>query len=150
MKCSKAKNLISPYIDGELCGSDRVKLEEHIKVCESCLSMMKEMQGLHQVFVSTKKYEAPYGFHTRVMANVKTATPARYPRIPIPVRFAEGAVILLLIAVGIMSGSLLTRGHTPEKADYEIASLHLDVFDSAPPGTLGSAYLAMTEGRNEK
>jgi hypothetical protein len=56
----------------------------------------------------------------------------------------------MLITVGITSGTFLVKGIMPEKAGNEIASLHLDVFESAPPGTLGAAYLAMAEGRNEK
>jgi hypothetical protein len=30
------------------------------------------------------------------------------------------------------------------------SSFSLDVFDAAPPGSLGNAYLAMTEVENEK
>lgn len=150
MKCSKARRLISPYIDSELSSGDRNKLEDHMKVCKICRNMVKETQALHQVFVNTEKFEAPYGFRARVMANVKTAKPGWFPRIPIPIRLAEGAVILLLIAIGIITGSFLVKGFLPQRMGNELASLHLEVFDSAPPGTLGSAYLAMTGERNEK
>ncbi len=150
MKCSEARKLISPYFDGELSEANKRELESHVRVCESCRSEIRETQELHQLFVNEEKYDAPFGFHVRVMANVKTAKPGWSPRIPFAVWLAEGALILLLIAVGIMSGSLLTQGLSPDKAENEIATLHLDVFNSAPPGTLGGAYLAMTEVRNEK
>jgi hypothetical protein len=38
----------------------------------------------------------------------------------------------------------------PEKAEYGIASLHLDAFHSTPPGSLGGAYITMTEANHEE
>jgi anti-sigma factor RsiW len=150
MNCSKTRKLISPYIDGELSEVKKRELEDHMKGCEECRAEMEEMKGLRQLFVNTDKFEAPYGFHGRVLANVNTSKPGWRSGISIPVRLAEALTVLGLVAVGVMSGTLLVKGLIPEKAGYEMASLHLDVFDSTPPGTLGGAYLAMTEGRNEK
>ncbi len=151
MKCSNARKLISPYIDGELSAGAKKDIEDHMRACESCRSEMKETQELHQLFVTTDKFKAPYGLRERIMANVNTAGRTDWsPRIPIPVRLAEAAMVLVLIAVGIMSGRLMVKGLMPEKAGSEMASLHLDLFQSTPPGTLGGAYLAMTEERNEK
>ena len=59
-------------------------------------------------------------------------------------------MVLVLIAVGIVSGTFMVKALTPDKVGSEIASLHLDIFQSTPPDTLGGAYLAMTEERNEK
>lgn len=151
MNCSKTQKFISPYIDGELSEGTKRNLESHIKDCEKCRTEMKAMQELHQLFVSTEKFKAPHGFHTRVMANVNTAKGTGWlSGISIPVRLAEAVMVLVLIAVGILSGSLLGKGLAPAKVGNEMAALHLDVFNSAPPGTLGGAYLAMTEERNEK
>jgi len=150
MNCSKAHKLISPYIDGELSEREVSVLENHLKVCPNCWTEVEEMKGLHKLFVNTEKFEAPYGFHTRVMGNVNATKTKKMPGISIPVRLAEAAIVLVLIAIGIMSGSFLVKGIMPGKAPDVIASLHLDVFEYAPPGTLGGAYLAMTEGRNEK
>ncbi len=151
MKCSKARKLISPYVDGELTEGNKWEFEGHIRVCESCRSKLEANQEVQQLFVNTEKFKAPFGFHSRVMANVKMAKPSWSPRIPIQVRLAEAVMVLLLIAVGIISGSFLVKGLVPEgTGNGMIASLHLDVFNSAPPGTLGGAYLAMTEANHEK
>ena len=56
----------------------------------------------------------------------------------------------MVIALGVLSGSLLIKDYMPDKARQVMASLSLDVFDSAPPDSLGGAYLAMTEVRDEK
>ncbi len=150
MKCSKARKLKSPYSDGELTEGDKRSYENHIKVCESCRTEMEDVQGLRQLFVNMEKFETPFGFHSRVVANVSTEKPGWSPRIPIPVRLAEAVMVLLLIAAGIVSGTFMVKGFMPEKVGNEMASLHLDMFQSAPPGTLGGAYLAMMEVRNEK
>ena len=150
MKCSKTQKLISPYIDGELAASKKQEFEDHMKVCEKCRIEMEELQGLRQLFVTAESFDAPYGFHTRVMASVNASKTAWHPGISLPVRLAETAMVLVLIAVGIVSGTFMVKALTPDKVGNEIASLHLEIFQSTPPDTLGGAYLAMTEERNEK
>ena len=151
MNCSKARKLISPYIDAELSQDDRREFEDHIGVCDSCRSELEANQGLYRLFANTEKFKTPFGFHSRVMANVNMVKPGWSPRIPIPVRLAEGAMVILLIAVGIVSGSFLAKGLLHERTgNGTMASLHLDVFISSPQGTLEGAYLAMTEANHEK
>lgn len=150
MKCSKAHELISPYIDGELSEGRKKGLEDHLNACKKCRMEVEGFQGLRDLFVNTEKYEAPYGFHAKVMANVNTTKTGRLFWVPIPVRLAEAVMVLALVAAGIMSGTLLVKGLMPEQARDAVASLHLDLFESAPPGTLAGAYLAMTEVRNDK
>ncbi len=150
MKCSKMQKLMSPYVDDELPEEEKKALEVHLKGCKKCSAEMKEIQGLRQLFVDTENFEAPYGFHAKVMAKVDAPVHRKLLWVPIPVRIAEAITVLALIAVGIISGSLLVNGFSPERMGNELASLNLDVFNFAPPGTLGGAYLAMTEVRDEK
>jgi anti-sigma factor RsiW len=150
MKCSKAHKLISPYIDGELMERDVKPLEEHIKGCHKCRAEFEESNELHNLFANADKFKAPYGFHARVMASVSTSKTGRLFWVSIPRRLAEAVMVLVLIAAGIVSGTFLVRGLLRVQTRDAVASLHLDVFESAPPDTLGGAYLAMTEVRNEK
>jgi anti-sigma factor RsiW len=150
MECSKAHKLISPYIDGELQERNMKTLEDHMKICDKCRAEFEEGKELHNLFANADKFKAPYGFHTRVMANISSGKIRGSSRIPVFVRLAEGFVIIVVIALGVLSGSLLTKGYMPDKARDVMASLSLDVFDSAPPGSLGGVYLAMTEVRDEK
>ncbi len=150
MKCLNAHKLISPYIDGELSEWDMRRLEDHMKVCHKCQEEFEEGKELHKLFANADNFKAPYGFHARVMANISSGKARGIPRIPVFARFAEAIVIIAVIAFGILSGRLVVKGYQPDKARDVMASLSLDVFDSAPPGTLGGAYLAMTEVRDEK
>ena len=150
MKCSKARKLISPYIDGELTERDCRILEDHTKVCHKCRAEFEEGKELHNLFANADKFKAPYGFHTRVMANISAGNIRVNSRVPFFVRLAEAGFIILVIAFGIFSGSLAIKGYPQDKARDVMASLSLDVFDSAPPDSLGGVYLAMTETKNEK
>lgn len=150
MKCSKAHKLISPYIDGELTEPDTKTLEDHMKVCHKCRTEFEEEKELYNLFANVDGFKAPYGFHTRVMANISSGKTRGTPGIKLFAGFAEGVLIIAVMAFGILSGSLFIRGSLPDKAGEVIASLSLDVFDPAPPGSLAGAYLAMTEVRDEK
>lgn len=150
MECSKAHKLISAYIDSELSGRDMQRLEAHINVCLNCRTEFEEEKELHNLFANVDGFKAPYGFHTRVMANVGSGKARGLSGIPVFARVAEAVVIIAVMAFGILSGSLFIKGPMPDKAVAVMASLSLDVFDPAPPDSLGGVYLAMTEVKNEK
>ncbi|MHB8882161.1 MAG: anti-sigma factor family protein [Thermodesulfovibrionales bacterium] len=150
MNCSKAHKLISPYIDGELPESEMKTLEDHIKVCSGCRTELEESRELHNLFSKADTYKAPYGFHARVMASLTSGKTKESSESRIFVRLAEALVILVVITFGVVSGSLMINGNQPDKTNDVIASLSLDVFDSAPPGSLSGVYIALTEVRNEK
>jgi len=150
MNCSKAHKVISPYIDGELPEQDMKALEDHIKVCSNCRAAFEEGKELHNLFTYTEEFKAPYGFNTRVITNITSEKIRGFSRFPVFVRLAEAAVIIVVIALGALTGSLAIKGNAPDKARDIMASLSLDVFNSAPPESLGGVYLAMTEAGNEK
>jgi predicted anti-sigma-YlaC factor YlaD len=150
MKCSKARKLISTYIDRELMERDMKTLEDHIKVCHKCRKEFEEGREIHNLFANADKFKAPYGFHTRVMSNISSGKIRESSGIPVLARLAEAVVVIVVIALGVLSGSFLLKGYMPDKAREVMASLSLDVFDPAPPDSLGGAYLAMTEVKNEK
>ena len=150
MKCSKAHKLISPYIDGELTERDVKLLEDHMKACHKCRREFEEIKKLHNLFASADKFNAPYGFHTRVMGNISSGKARGILGIPFFAGVAEAVVIIAIIAIGISSGSLAIKGYPQDKTRDITASFSLDVFDPAPPDSLGGVYLAMTEMKNEK
>ena len=150
MKCSKGEKLISPYIDGELPERDIKTLEDHMKVCHKCLATFEDGRELHNLFANANKFRAPYGFHTRIMANISSGKISETSGIPVFARLAEAVLVVVVIALGVLSGRLLIKDYMPDRARDVVASLSLDVFHSAPPDSLGGAYLAMTEVRNEK
>jgi len=150
MSCPKTK-LISAYLDKELVLSEKAAFEIHLKGCNSCAHALEELRSLRVVFANVERLPAPYGFATRVMARTAELENKKAPwLVPFFVRFAEAAVLLVVITVGILAGKVMTNSSSATTTTNIASSLSLDLFDAAPPGSLGGAYLAMTEAKHEK
>ena len=150
MSCPKSK-LISAYLDKEMGFGEKTAFETHVQGCNSCSNALEVLQSLRAAFINAKRHQAPYGFATRVMARTAELEKKKTPWIvPFFVRFAEAAVLLVVISLGILAGNVMTNSSSVAQTTNIASSLSLDMFDAAPPGSLGGAYLAMTEARNEK
>ena len=149
MRCLKRK-LVSPYIDCELSEEERDLFKSHINECLECTGELKRLQKMHKLFASAETFKTPLGFSTRVLSNIRAKEPERFGGfVHILAKSAEGFVMLLLIVVGIILGSFLSKNLVSEKGNL-VASLSLDIFEPAPPDSVGGVYLAMTEAKNEK
>ncbi len=149
MSCPKSK-LISAYLDKELRLREKTAFEAHVQGCDICSQTLEEMRSLRMAFSNTEHYQAPHGFATRVMARTAVLERKKSPwLVPLFIRFAEVAVLLLVITVGILAGKVMTNSSLAMKTTNIASSLSLDMFDATPPGSLGGAYLAMTEVSNE-
>ncbi|MDA8085934.1 MAG: zf-HC2 domain-containing protein [Nitrospiraceae bacterium] len=147
MRCSKAKKLISPYVDGELEPMDKECLESHIRQCSECGKLFEGLSEMHKAFAGTVRFKAPYGFADRVMARVTALETRKIFQIA---GFARIAAFCLVVAVGITSGKMMMKKLVPgNKGGIMVSSLSLSSFDPAPPDSVGGAYLAMTEEDHE-
>jgi hypothetical protein len=70
--------------------------------------------------------------------------------VPLFIGFAEAAILLIVITMGIVAGKVMTNGSPAVMTTNMASSLSLELFEATPPGSLGGAYLAMTEAKNEK
>ena len=150
MNCSKTQKLVSPYLDGELRATDREAFESHISTCHACSLAAKEASMQHNLFAQAQQFKAPYGFSTKVMAHISSEKTGGFSFTLLFTRFAEVVVLLAIIFSGIISGGFLANRLAPGKLSAVTASLSLDIFEPAPPDSLGGVYLAMTEVRDEK
>ena len=150
MRCSKAHRLLSAYLDGELPARERAGLESHLKQCGVCGQELHGLQEIKRLFALAEPCPAPTGFSRRLMARLDEAAAQRFSLAPLFLRFAETVMVLLIIGLGMMSGSFLTANSGLPSAVNGASLLALDVFDPAPPGSLSGAYLAMLEADDEK
>lgn len=149
MKCSKTK-LVSPYIDGELDEENKASFEAHAHGCPACSARLAAYRDVKNLFAGSVRHAAPYGFSTRVTALVAEQEPGRGTAFPLLVRLAQAVIILLVMTVGVLSGGFLAGGVQGQRMANVASSLSLDVFEPAPPDSLGGVYLAMTETNHEK
>jgi anti-sigma factor RsiW len=150
MSCPKTK-LISAYLDKELGLGEKTAFETHLQGCNRCSHTLEEMRSLRAAFANSERHPAPYGFATRVLARTAELEKKKTPWfVPFFIRFAEAAVLLIVITMGILAGKVITGSSSSANTPNIASSLSLDLFDATPPGSLGGAYLAMTEAKNEK
>ncbi len=108
MKCSQIRKMISPYVDNELAPDELKLFTSHIQECPACKEELEEIQYVHQLFASAERFEAPFGFATRVMAHLEEAEEAglfsRLWRLltsrPVFLRTVEVAFALVIMLIG--------------------------------------------------
>jgi anti-sigma factor RsiW len=155
MKCTHAKKLISGYLDRELGADEAAAIAAHIEGCKACGREVAEYDALRRIFASAERFDAPYGLGTRVMSMLKEPEKSGLWRIfslqPLFLRIAEVAFALLIMTMGVISGSLLVTDKTMVTAKAGIREVFsLDLFEAAPPGSVSGIYVAMTGGGREK
>jgi hypothetical protein len=149
MRCGKTK-LASPYIDGELEGEEKTLFEAHLRGCLECSRRIEGIRTTRALFANAERCKAPCGFSARVMAKAAERETKRFPLFPLWAKFAEVTVVLVMITVGILSGRFLTNSIMGQRTVNIASSFSLEIFEPAPPGSLGGAYLALMEAGNEK
>lgn len=149
MKCKQARKRISQYIDDELVLDEKEAFALHIRDCAACREVLEETLAVSTMFADAERYSAPYGFATRVMANLEEQDQTWLRRIPgfgpYILRTAEVVFALAVITIGIVSGNLLLEDKMPVPRQVQ-ESFSLDLFQATPPDSIGGIYLAYVGG----
>ncbi len=148
--CSSIKRHIPLFVDGELSIKDEKAVAAHVQTCGLCANELRDMQIMQQMFNLAEKYQAPYGFAERVIANAVSPQEQKGVFVPCFTKVIEAVVFVIIIAVGIASGNFLVPGHPSPEPDTLAVTLSLDIFETAPPGSIGDVYLAVEGTRHEK
>ena len=72
MHCAEIRKLISLYIDDRLSPDEKEAFSSHTRNCSGCQEALEEARAVHELFASAERFSAPYGFTTRVLANLET------------------------------------------------------------------------------
>ena len=148
MKCKQVRKKISQYMD-ELVLDEKEAFASHIRDCAACREVLEETRAVHKMFANAERFSAPYGFATRVMANLEEKDPTWLRILPsfksFFLRSAEVAFALAVLTIGIVSGNLLLEDKTPVHRQVQ-ESFSLDLFQATPPDSIGGIYLAYVGG----
>lgn len=78
MNCRTAQNLISAYVDGELCGVEMLRLRDHLAQCKDCHAEVEELKAVKRLLSGQNPIDVPSGFEERLAAFVlRDEQPAR-------------------------------------------------------------------------
>lgn len=154
MKCLAARKIFSAYIDDELAPEQREAVNLHLRECEVCRNEFEELFAVHTLFAGAERFSAPFGFSTRVMANLeerkKSIWHGFFAR-PLLFRSVEVTFAMIIVVIGLISGSLLMSHRPSTVTSAEVRqSFALNVFEAAPSGSMGGIYVSMTGVRNAR
>ena len=155
MKCTHVKKMVSRYTDGELVLEEKKDFDSHLQGCASCREVLEEARALHQMFASAERFPAPYGFTTRVLANLEDKERSRLRRLlsirPLFLLPAQVALALVVMTIGVISGNLLLAERTdPIGQTIVQEAFYLDLFQATPPDSIGGIYAALMRPGHEK
>ena len=70
MQCERARELLSPYLDGELSAEERRAVAAHIEGCRSCAAQANDFRRIGRTLAEAGREPAPKALALRVRANL--------------------------------------------------------------------------------
>jgi anti-sigma factor RsiW len=155
MKCKHAKKMISQYMDDALSPDEKKDIDSHIRSCASCSEALEETRALHQMFDSVRRFPAPHGFATRVLADLEEKEGSHVLGLfgfrPLFLRAAQVAFALVIMTIGIVSGNLLLVERTEPIGQTAVQeTFSLDLFQATPPDSIGGIYNTLMRPSHER
>jgi anti-sigma factor RsiW len=155
MKCRHVRKRISQYIDEELSPDEKKDFDSHIRICASCREVVEETRALHQAFASAQRFPAPYGFATRVLANVEEKESSQVRGLPgfrpLFLRAAQVGFALIVMTIGAISGNLLLAERSNPVGQAAVQeTFSLELFQATPPDSMGAIYNTLMRPSHER
>jgi anti-sigma factor RsiW len=70
MQCERARELLSPYLDGELSAEERRSVAAHVEGCRACSAQENDFRRIGRTLAETGREPAPKALAARVRANL--------------------------------------------------------------------------------
>lgn len=148
MKCEKAQDLFSSYLENDMDSAQRSAFEQHLAECPSCEARYDRFHATVMLLEETPEVKTPPAFHSAVMMRVEQARHATPQRVrwwdidwqrmfTVQVRakaVAAGVAVMLILGTVVMLSpvSNITAGLFPGRGDATNIGENVE----APPGPL--------------
>jgi Putative zinc-finger len=126
MNCQQVWREISNYVDGEVDAALRAAMDEHIRTCRRCASVLAGTRNLVQLYGDERMLELPAGFSRRLQKRLARGS-------AVGRRWSSWSAWLVPVAAMalIVGGFELTKSFTLR---HFIRSQHADPEYDVPPG----------------
>ena len=126
MNCQEARNLMNPYLDGELDLVSGFEIEAHLKDCQACAQAYDELRSLHSaVSIAALRFQPPAALRNRVRSRIRDEAKVPNRLAPLPWRW----LIPTMAGVALIGAlSFLAFQNRPAANDLlaqEIVSSHV-------------------------
>jgi anti-sigma factor RsiW len=72
MNCQEAGNFLEAHLDGELDVGQQLELEQHLSLCPSCKSILRERREFRTFFAATApRFKAPPQLRAKILAKLR-------------------------------------------------------------------------------
>lgn len=145
MNTHEPTEVLSAYLDGEVTGSERARIESHLRTCEECSSRKEALQGVMNAVASLPEI-IPTPDEART---IRLAVIGRLSKFPRFWRMWVAAAGVAAVLVGISSVTVLTRGpgeiQTTAGSAEDMGSIESETLVFASPEEVRSAALSLPE-----
>lgn len=83
MNCKTAKNYLSAYVDGELCGGEMLRVRRHLNDCRECAADVEELKAVKRLLGTQPEVDVPLGFEERLVSFVLNSNESRRQEAPV-------------------------------------------------------------------
>ena len=159
MRCQKVRKKLSAFIDNELDGAMRVKLEEHLRECFSCRQELRLLSQTWEVLGIWEKIEPSDNFEAKFWQRVKEKVKERElkPRARLfqwltKIAVPSSAIALIFLALGLLCGIYLGDMLYPEEnrvlpenslSLIKENLLFLESFEDFPRESVANIYISL-------
>ena len=143
MSCRRLKRRLSAYMDGELFGEDRRRIERHLAECAQCAQTMVEWRQVYEQ-LATPTLSIPPFFETRLKTRL---TPENPPKKQLLSQLPAAAAVCCGLLVGVLLGVELNLALWPHPTAQSKLSRYVDAgfLDALPQGSLTDTFIKLTE-----
>jgi hypothetical protein len=110
MRCAEAKELLSPYLDGAVTGTEMRMLQEHLESCAKCMGEYHKLRQTQQMLAGLGRVKEPddLGLKLRLAISREAAVAKRGRYQGLRVRLEDGLKAFMVPAtVGLVSSMLI-------------------------------------------
>jgi len=162
MRCRDTQNRLVSYADGQLSQSERDQVQDHLRECQSCRTILGELDHVAAVLLQADSPAVPSDLTTRIMAAARdhmyrepstSWNPLSWWRLTAaPMQAATVGVLIIGLGLGFVLGSSAASpkqvATTSSQAD-PLDIYQLDYLGEAPSGSLADSYLTLIAATNE-
>jgi len=111
LRCSEARHLLSPYLDGAVTGSEMLALQRHLSDCAACGEQYQSLRRTQQLIMSMPRPKAPADLGLRLRVAIsREAAQARRPYEGLRVRLENTVRAFMVPATAGLLSALLIFG----------------------------------------
>jgi anti-sigma factor RsiW len=126
LNCQEAHSLKNPYLDGELDLVRSIEIEAHLKDCQTCTQVYKELRSLHSaVSDTTLRFQPPPALLNRVRSAIRDESKETNRSSRLSWRWIIPAMAGVVLIVALSLLAIQNRPSTSDLIAQEIVSSHV-------------------------